>query len=216
MNTKEYNYNMTILEKCTGNIRDRIDGVYNDLKAYLYIRKHNLQHQDENIGGGNMVVGLSLFACLNFLGKTYYCTVRPDKFKEDGSAKNETEVFVHFSNFLKQNEIELGLPNNGSELESIWNGFRDYLAHRLAPKSGKSILTFIFEPQEKGTISEILIEAKKHPVFTYNDKNKDWELNGDALLAKILEITEITSLHILNQENIDADLLLKVIGTEYP
>lgn len=205
-----------IVKKCIGNIEDRVLGVQNDLKAFIYIRQHNLQHKEENIGGGNMVVALSLFTCLNFLGKTYYCTVRPDKFNPDGSAQNETETFVKFMKFLQLEGIDLNLPSNGEVLEIVWSGFRDYLAHRLTVESGKSVITFTFKPEHKGSIGEILLNAKKYKVFEGDSKNRNWSVNGDSLFAFLPEIVVKTVQHIKKSPNIDTNLLLKVIGVEYP
>jgi len=202
------------IQKCVDIIEDRVVGVQNDLKAFLYIRKHNLQHKDDNIGGGNIVVALSLFTCLNFLGKTYYCTVRPDKFESTGHAKNETETFVQFMKFMQQSGINLGLPSNGEVLELVWSGFRDYLAHRLTVEPGKSVLTFSFEPGHRGSIQDILTKAKQHQVFEHDGSNRNWIVNGDALFAYLPDIVANTVQYIKNNENTDHNLLLKVVGIE--
>lgn len=208
--------NQKIVEKCIGNIEDRILGVQNDLKAFIYIRKNKLQHNKENIGGGNIVVALSLFTCLNFLGKTYYCTIRKDKFNTNGSAKNETETFVKYMKFLQKNNVALGLPLNGELLQLIWSSFRDYLAHRLTVEPGNSVITFSFESRYNGSIEDILLKAKQHSVFKHGLTENDWIVNGDSLLANLPEIVNKTTNHIRNQQNIDPNLLLKVIGVEYP
>ncbi len=206
----------TTIQKCVDIIEDRVLGVQNDLKAFLYIRQHNLQHKgtNDNIGGGNIVVALSLFTCLNFLGKTYYCTVRPDKFDLTGRAKNETETFVQFMKFIQQSDINLGLPSNGEVLELVWSGFRDYLAHRLTVEPGKSVLTFSFEPGHQGSIGDTLKKAKKHQVFEHDGSNRNWIVNGDALFARLPDIVAKTVLHIKKNENTDHNLLFKVIGIE--
>lgn len=53
----------------TNTINERIGGVYSDLKAFVYIRKNNLQHDvtDDGLGGGNITQALTLFTALNFL-----------------------------------------------------------------------------------------------------------------------------------------------------
>lgn len=203
-------------QKCIDIIEDRVLGVSNDLKAFIYIRKYNLQHKEDDIGGGNIVVALSLFTTLNFLGKAYYCTVKPAKFEADGSALNETETFIKFMKFLQDSGLELGLSSNGEILELVWNGFRNYLAHRLTVEPGKSVLTFEFKPGHQGSIEAILEEAKQHQVFEHNGQNRDWIVNGDALLANLPEITQRVTEHIRNQTSLNTDLLLKVIGIEYP
>ena len=207
-----------VVQKCTEDILDRIAGVQNDLKAFIYIRKHNLQHEGtpDNIGGGNIVVALSLFTALNFLGKTYYCVKRPDKFNDDGSVKNETETFVHFMKFIQRSGLDLGLSGNGEILELVWSGFRDYLAHRLTVEPGKGVLTFEFKPGHGGSIQDIMAIAKTHKVFEHDGNNRNWIVNGDSLLGNLQDITQLTVDFLLESENVNTELLLNVIGTEYP
>ncbi len=207
-----------VVEKCTEDILDRIAGVQNDLKAFIYIRKHNLQHKgtSDNIGGGNIVVALSLFTALNFLGKTYYCVKRPDKFNPDGSAINETETFVHFMKFIQSSGLDLGLSGNGEILELVWSGFRDYLAHRLTVEPGKAVLSFEFRPGHSGSIEDILEKAKSHKVFEHDGSNRNWIVNGDSLLSYLPDVTRITVDFLLESKDVNTELLLNVIGAEYP
>lgn len=210
--------NKKIIEKCIGNIEDRILGVQNDLKAFIYIRKNNLQHKGkDNIGGGNIVVALSLFTCLNFLGKTYDCVARSSEFDPDsGRASNETKTFIHFMRFIQEQGIDLNLPRDGEVLRLIWSGFRDYLAHRLTVEPGKSVITFTFSPNHDGSIADILIKARDHKVFEHDGNNRNWIVNGDSLLAYLPDIIDKTIDFIRNKDDINTDLLLKVIGVEYP
>jgi len=204
-----------IIQKCINIIKDRLNGVQNDLKAFLYIRKENLQHKHDNIGGGNIVVALSLFTCLGFLGKAYYCTEKPNNFDPDGSA-NETEVFIHFMKFIQRSGIDLGLPTKGDILELVWDGFRNQLAHCLNVDPGKSIVTFQFEPENKNTINQILLEAKKNKVFEHNGEFRNWVVNCDVLFAYLPDIVNQTIEHISQKKDINADLLRKVVNIEYP
>lgn len=211
------NDNELITKKCIEDIEDRVGGVFNDLKAFVYIRNNNLQHKKENIGGGNMVTALSLFTCINFLAKTYYCTIRKDKFDvENGSSLNETEAFVHYMNFIQKSGLDLGLPSKGNILELVWSGFRDWLAHRLTVQPGKQVINFIFEVDSKATIAESLKYAKKHKVFQDDGNGRNWVVNCDVLLANLPDIIKLTTEHLKSVEDIDNKLLLKVIGIEYP
>lgn len=204
--------NAVTKQKCIDIVEDRVVGVENDLKAFIYIRKHSLQHKEDNIGGGNIVVALSLFTTLSFLGKVYYCVIQPGKFKLDGKAKNETETFVQFMKFIQTSGIDLGLTNNGEVLELVWHGFRDYLAHRLTVEPGKSVITFYFEPEHKGTITEILANAKAHKAFEHDGSNKNWTVNGDTLLAYLPVITGKVTEFVKNREGLNPDLLKRVVG----
>lgn len=206
-----------ITRKCIEDIEDRILGVFNDLKAFVYIRNHSLQHKEEDIGGGNIVTALSLFSCINLLAKAYYCTVNPDKFEDTGKCTNETTAFLHFMRFIQKSGLDLGLPLNGKVLELVWSGFRDWLAHRLTVQPGKQVINFTFEMSKKGSIQESFDYAKKHKVFQDDDNDgRNWVINCDVLLARLPEIVELTSNYLRNNGDIDTKLLLKVIGSEYP
>jgi hypothetical protein len=201
-------------QKAIAVIKDRILGPENDLKAFVYIRKNRLQHQQpDDIGGGNIVATLSLFTMLNFLGKCYYCVKRPDKFNGEDQI-NETQTFVHFYKFLFSQGINLGLPSNGEVLELVWHGFRDYLAHLMVPESGKASLTFEFEEIHDGTIADVLQVARSHKPFEDDGNNRNWKVNCDALLAWMPAITEAVTSYIDATEDIDAELLKRVVGFE--
>lgn len=200
-------------QKCADVMKDRVFGVSNDLKAYVYIRNNNIQHKDGNIGGGNTVAALSLFTALNFLAKCYYCTLKPKKFDEKGYV-DETASFIAFMKFIQAQQIDLNLPENGEILSLVWNGFRNHLAHRLTVESGKSVLNFIFEEPIEGTIDEILERAGKHPVFEHQGDNRNWVVNGDSLLSKLMPIADVTANYILGLEEINEHLLVKVLDID--
>ncbi len=209
-------YKQRAVQKCVDIIKDRVVGVENDLKAFLYIRKNNLQHKEDNIGGGNIVVGLTLFSAINFLGKVYYCVERPEKFNINGDAKNETETFIKFMQFLQDQGLDLGLSGDGHVLQLVWSGFRNYLAHRLTVEPGKTLLTFEFEPEHTGSISSILENAKKQTVFSHDGSDRNWIVNCDVLLSKLSDITNMATDHIKMHGKDQAEILLKVTGIEHP
>jgi hypothetical protein len=201
-------------QKAIGIINDRILGLENDLKAFIYIRKNKLQHlQPDDIGGGNFVAALSLFTALSFLGKTFYCIKRPDKF-DSGGRVNETETFVQFYKFLLSNDLDLGIPDNGAVLELVWHGFRDFLAHLLVAEPGKALITFYFDEVNNGTIEEVLEIAKSHKPFEDDGHNRNWRVNCDALLSRIPQITNIVTNYLRDSDEINIELLKAVIGFE--
>ncbi|HEX7017419.1 MAG TPA: hypothetical protein VF209_00730 [Patescibacteria group bacterium] len=206
-----------VVEKCIDDIEDRVGGVFNDLKAFVYIRNNSLQHKEENIGGGNIVIALSLFSCLNLLAKVHYCTVRPDKFEDDGSCKDETASFLYFMKNIQKSGLDLGLPDSGDALQLIWNGFRNWLAHRLTVQPGKQVITFNFDVGTQNSVQESLDYAKQHKVFEDSDNDgRNWVVNCDALLARLPEIVEITVNQLRDSSKLNTELLLNVIGVEYP
>jgi len=199
------------VKKCVDIMRDRVYGVSNDLKSFIYIRNNNLQSKEDNLGGGNTVGALSLFTALSFLGKCYYCVERPDKFMDDGCTKDESAAFIAFVRFLQSKGVDLSLPDNGGVLLLVWNGFRNFLAHRLKVEDGKQVLTFVFDEPMDGTIEDILKKAGTHPVFEHDGSERNWTINGDSLLSKLMEITDLTEKYILAKDSLDVDLLVKVV-----
>jgi hypothetical protein len=67
-------------EEFCSKLQERTTWVYNDLKAFLYIRLHALQHKDDNIGGGNISTATVLFVTLGLLAKVNYFVEKPEKF----------------------------------------------------------------------------------------------------------------------------------------
>ena len=202
-------------QKAIDIIKDRVVGPENDLKAFIYIRKNKLQHQPpDGIGGGNIVAALSLFTILNFLGKSYYCIKRPDKFDKTTGEVNETETFVQFYKYLLSQDVDLGLPTDGVVLELVWKGFRNFLAHLMIPEAGKASLTFQFDEINNGTIAELLDMARTHKPFEHDGSNRNWRVNCDTLLAWLPKITEVVTKFIDNTEVLDIELLKKVVGFE--
>jgi hypothetical protein len=202
-------------QKAIETINDRILGLQNDLKAFIYIRMNNLQHQQpDDIGGGNFVSALSLFTALSFLGKAYYYIEKPNEFDAKGHT-NETDAFTHFYGFIYTHGIDLGLPNDMAVLRLVWHGFRDYLAHLLVAEPGKALITFVFDDVYVGTISEFLESKKTHVVFKDDGTGRNWKVNCDALLARIPDIAKLVTAHIQKTEEVDLDALKNVIGFEY-
>jgi hypothetical protein len=202
-------------QKAIDIIKDRVLGPENDLKSFVYIRKNRLQHQDpDNLGGGNIVAALSLFTMLNFLGKSFYCVKKPDKFDRITGEVNETETFVQFYKYLHGQGVDLGLPTDGSVLDLVWKGFRNYLAHLMVPETGKASLTFQFDEIHNGTIAEILDMARTHKPFEHDGSNRNWRVNCDVLLAWMPKITEVVTKFIEDTDDTDIDLLKKVVGFE--
>lgn len=198
-------------KKCVDIMRDRVHGVGNDLKSFVYIRNNNLQHQEDDLGGGNTVAALSLFSALNFLAKCYYCTERPDKFDDKGYAEDESAAFIAYVRFLQSEGVDLNLPHNGEILLLVWNGFRNFLAHRLKVEDGKQVISFIFDEPMEGSIEDILKEAGKHPVFEHDGNERNWTINGDSLLSRLMDITDLTGEYIIGKDTVDIDLLVKVV-----
>lgn len=196
-------------------IEDRVGGIFNDLKAFVYIRNEKLQHNKgknkDNIGGGNMAMAISLFACLSLLAKAYYVTENPDHFRNsfnNGRDPNETDSFIHFVRFIQDLDIDLGLTSNGEDLKVVWNGFRNWLAHRAVVQPGKQTINFNFKTRSKKTIKDRLKYAKKYKAFECDDSN--WRVNCDVLLAYLPDILKLTSDHV-NNSNVDNALLFKVV-----
>lgn len=201
------------------NIDERVDGIYNDLKAFLYIRKNNLQHNGENIGGGNMTQAIALFSVLNFLGKIqYYLDKRTDLRLNEAEEPIiiEEQAFIHLVRMLDSLGIKLGLPADDSEvLKLVWNGFRNKLAHVSNVEFGKQVMVYVIgDPDNSLTISNMLKLIKDKEAFEHDGDNRNWRVNADILLAKLPSIKKaiVDQLHHDQNKPIDYNVLEQIIG----
>ncbi len=194
-------------------ITERINGAYNDLRAFIFIRIHYYHKNEPYVGGGNMTMALTLFSALNYLSKIYYCIMSPEKFNIDVNGKitvNETHAFKKFARHLISQDILSGITMDDSALSLVWNGFRDHLAHKITVQNGKVVYTFEFEVSDmKNTnMDQVMLSLKKGNVFIANNEGRDWHVNVDVLLSILPEITE-SLLGVLNTSNIKNYELLK-------
>ena len=201
------------------NINERVDGIYNDLKAFLYIRKNKLQHTDENIGGGNMTQAIALFSVLNFFGKIQYYLDKREELRLNEVGEPiiiEEQAFIHLVRKLDAVGIKLGLPVNESAiLKLVWNGFRNKLAHVSNVEIGKQVMVYIIEDHDNTlTISSILAKIEDKEAFESDGYNRNWRVNADILLSKLPSIKKsiIDQLHNDKNTPINYNILEKVIG----
>ena len=200
-------------------INSRINGVYNDLKAFIYIRKHNLQHKEDDIGGGNITMALVLFTTLSFLGKIQYFVDKKGvvKFDSEGiPVINEEHAFFHLIKLLHANKINLGLPDrNNSILSLVWKGFRNKLAHVNTIENGKQAMSFIIgDPENLLTVRGILNKLSGKEAFEHDGSDRNWRVNVDILLANLPAICNIVVGEVkkANLEYPQLENLRKVIG----
>ncbi len=59
-------------------------------------------------------------------------------------------------------------------------------------------------------------KAKTHKVFEHDGTNRNWVVNGDSLLSYLPQITQIVIDFLQKADDVETNLLLSVIGTEYP
>jgi hypothetical protein len=200
-------------------INERVDGVYNDLRGFVYIRKHNLQNSSEHIGGGNITQAMALFSLLNFLGKIqYFFDVNGTiEIMDTGEPKiNEEVAFIHLMRKLDEDEINLGLPIDKSDtLKMVWSGFRNKLAHVSNVEYGKQVMVYVInDPSNTLTVSGILDKVKNKVMFEHDGHHKNWRVNADVLLANIPIIKKIVvdQIYQADQTTFDYETLEKIIG----
>ena len=200
-------------------IDDRVNGVYSDLRGFVYIRKHNLQNSKEEIGGGNITQAMALFSLLNFLAKIQYFLDKNGAIglKESGEPDIiEENAFIHLVRKLDSEGIILGLPaKDSSTLKLVWSGFRNKLSHVSNVEFGKQVMVYVIgDPNNSLTVSEILDKVKDKQAFEHDGDFRNWRVNADILLANIPRIKQIVvdQLHNANQSTVNYELLEKVIG----
>lgn len=200
-------------------INDRVDGVYSDLRGFVYIRKHNLQNSKEQIGGGNITQAMALFSLLNFLAKIQYFLDKDGaiQLKDSGEPDIiEENAFIHLVRKIDSDGINLGLPANDTDtLKLVWSGFRNKLAHVSNVEFGKQVMVYVIgDPNDSLTVSKILERVKDKQAFEHNGDFRNWRVNADILLANIPRIKQIIvdQIHEAELSTLNYKLLEKVIG----
>lgn len=206
---------MTSLQKQVCKIiEERTSWVNNDLKAFLYIRLHDLQHGDDDIGGGNVSAAIVLFTLLGLYSKINYFIERPDKFVAEDYPVNETAAFVNFAKQLKKAGLIQDFPQNGRSLEVMWSGFRDHLAHRFTVEDGKSITHFTFEyagnPSD-ASITSVLADLSSKEIFIHDGTERNWSVYGDALHARLPVLCNFLCSKVESHPELDWPKLINVI-----
>lgn len=200
-------------------IDDRIDGIANDLKAFVYIRIHSIQHGSDDIGGGNVTSAIALFSALNFLAKIQYYLDKRGRTPIDDTGMpliNEEVAFIHLVKKLADENISLGLPtDNMDALKLVWSGFRNKLAHVSTVQDGKQVMAYTITDAPGGLTPTLLLsEIKNEEPFQHDGQYRNWKLNVDVLLAKLPMIKRLITHQLCNgdQTTIDYALLEKIIG----
>lgn len=161
-------------------IGDRTKNLTNDSNTFLWVRTehYNALENAPEIGGGNLLIAIGLFAALNHLAKIY-SLLKGGKFvtkEEAENAKrshremdkqtrnlmrpkregemNETEAFKKL--VMESPAANLGIRQG--DLEKVYDAFRNKLTHMVAPRAGDIVLTFV-PPAEGSGVS--YIELKK-------------------------------------------------------
>lgn len=184
-------------------IDDRVLGITNDLSTYIDLRKDNRQHtsQNNNLGGGNMVMAIALFAAVNLLSKAYIAVVSNEAgeysglFDERGHAQDEQKVFVRFVESLNP---DIGLfaatSRSKTSYRKVWERFRDFTTHVLVPDQGNIVIAYTWSRPQSKTAYELLRELESDAfVFAFQNDNGSWTVNVDKLLSLLPKLTEHTT-----------------------
>jgi hypothetical protein len=199
-----------MMQKHADIISDRVVGIVNDLKTFVDLRKDNRQHgrntYGDNLGGGNMVMALSLFSSLGLLSKAYVAVASNERgefeasFNEHGHARDEQRVFVEFIEFLGD-ATPLFEPGSRSRTSyrKVWERFRDFTTHTLVPDQGNIVITFTWPEKQTTSVEEILVGiSQKEDVFPFQNSENSWTVNVDKLLSLLPEMTRLTAEFLSN------------------
>lgn len=184
-------------------IDDRVLGIINDLSTYIDLRKDNRQHASQNndLGGGNMVMAIALFAAVNLLSKAYIAVMSneageySDLFDERGYAQDEQKVFVRFVESLNPNiGLFAATSRSKTSYRKVWERFRDFTTHVLVPDQGNIVIAHIWSRPQSKTAYELLRELESDAsVFAFQSDNGSWTVNVDKLLSLLPKLTEHTT-----------------------
>jgi hypothetical protein len=188
------------MDKHADIVEDRIIGIENDLKTYVDLRIYNRQHQnnefEDNLGGGNMVMALSLFASLGLLSKVYVCITSneagtyTDFFNEYGHAKDEQKLFIEFIKFLDNGyDLFEDEPPSNRAIKTVWECFRDFTTHLLVPDQGNSVITSSWRTHPHRSVEDQLrLMRSEHNIKAFEKNGSNWQVNADKLLSILPDI----------------------------
>lgn len=203
---------MTIDDFCK-TLEERTNWIYNDLKAFQYIRLNGLQGGKDEIGGGNISMATLLFIMISVYAKALYFINNSHAFNAATGQTNETEAFKLLFRGLKSSGVITDLPDDDTSLDMIWRGFRHRLVHRFTVENGKSAATFIYpEPNHGFSVSQIMAALDSEQVFQDDGNGRNWVVNCDVLHAKLPDINKFVCDELKMNPNIDVLKLEEYIG----
>lgn len=118
---------------------------------------------------------------------------------------NELNAFVEFARELEETGLVLRLEhvNAHDDFATIWNGFRNMLAHLATVQDGKGIMAYELKKYWPDNINkstsidtvlrEIRQDSDKFPPFFYVNSRSGWIMNIDALVAILDDVRALTN-----------------------
>jgi hypothetical protein len=203
---------MTIDDFCK-TLEERTNWIYNNLKAFQYIRLNGLQGGKDEIGGGNISMATLLFIMISVYAKALYFINNSHTFNATTGQTNETDAFKLLFRGLKSSGVITDLPDDDTSLDMIWRGFRHRLVHRFTVENGKSAATFIYPESNHGfSVSQIMVALDSEQIFQDDDNGRNWVVNCDALHAKLPDIYKYVCDTLKMNPDIDVLKLEEYIG----
>lgn len=144
-------------------IRERASHICKDAHTFLWART---QHYDEfkqntELGGGNLLVGIGLFAVLSYLSKIFVQLEGSAVFNRDGSV-NETDAVKKLLSAYPST-VNLGLEIE--DVESVYKNMRHYLTHFVAPRYGNPMITH----EQKADFEVYSSQLKSSAEFSFDE-----------------------------------------------
>lgn len=161
----------------------RCRGIIYDTNTFLWARLDHPEQIKNDIGGGNLLMGIGLFAVLNYLGKVYML-LRHDAGTKPGEVAelneflkanpqfegvvepkrpgqiNETKAFMELAHDAPHS---FGISED--QFVMVWRALRNKLTHTLTPGQRKTVWTFVVKDALYANMKPALM-SRNDPVFT--------------------------------------------------
>ncbi len=201
-----------LIENLKSYIGDRTKNLVYDSNTFLKVRFEKPFEIGGEIGGGNLLIALGLFAVLSYLAKVYKALRggRPTTEEEAKNARkilnnnpqlkqylipkiqgqfNETDAFYELiKDAHKEAQINFGLQPK--KYREIYSAIRHKLTHIIAPQEGHLLLTYIPAKGQIVPFSKIKSDIRNSgdPAFTL--EGDTWQCNVDLLNRDVEKISE--------------------------
>lgn len=169
------------LQKISDSLSQQPSMVINDVKTFQWIRLYHPEMlEKEGLGGGNILSIMGLFSVLNYFSKVYKILksgkLPRRQIPADINRLTKKLYFVEdqaFLRLLKDCPTKLVDSDKDDDLRSIWNIFRNQLAHTAQISDGSKALVLI---QDQTNIPRDILEK-----FIKNSPEKSFTKIGDKV-----------------------------------
>lgn len=205
------------VENFKSDIMQRVERYTNDVRTFLYFRYLNQEKFEDKslrIGGGNFLIALANFCALDFLSKVFFglnhpSDTWPKKNKKDPFRAKE--AFIYLIRFPKF-PVKFGFENlSNSQLETLWDEWRNCLSHFLGQKENNSAISYLTTPGNGEKQYGLFIKRIPAPNKPFQEKaeGSGWDCYVDNLSLLVEDTAKYVSEFVENSKEINIKAVMK-------